>query len=61
MTREEAIQEIEGIFENVYGLSVREREAIDMALEALKENESLAKSLNEASELLHKRNERINK
>lgn len=28
--------------------------AIDMAIEALEENESLAKSLNDAAELIHK-------
>lgn len=58
MTNEEAISELKGFRMFVEGtrLSGELRiEAIDMAIDALHENESLARSVNEASELLRKR------
>lgn len=63
MTREEAVEII--VREEFYNTdaSVWEKmpevkQAIDMAIEALQENESLARSVNEASELLRKKRPR---
>ena len=53
MTREEAIDLLGCIYMEVS--TDEDKEAVDMAIEALQENESLAKSVNEASELLRKK------
>lgn len=53
MTREEAIEILGCIYMEVS--TDEDKEAVDMAIEALKENESLAKSVIEASDLLRKK------
>lgn len=55
MTREDAIVILKDIQDNLEETRFLKRCAIDMAIEALQENESLAKSVNEASELLRKK------
>lgn len=55
MKREEAIQWLKTV--EVLGFDEKAdwiQDALDMAIEALEENESLAKSLNDATELIHK-------
>ena len=54
MTREDAIEILAVIKDECCGGKVW-KTAMDMAIEALKENESLAKSVIEASELLRKK------
>ena len=56
MIREEAIECIEAIHVQMFNSgNSKWTKACDMAIEALQENESLAKSVNEASELLRKK------
>lgn len=57
MTREEAIELLENlkVCRQAHTLFNIEKEAVDMAIEALQENESLARTVNEASELLRKK------
>ena len=57
MTTEEAIELLENlkVCRQAHLLFNIEKEAVDMAIEALKENESLAKTVNEASDLLRKK------
>lgn len=55
MTREEAIECIEAIHVQMFNSgNSKWTKACDMAIDALHENESLAKTVNEASELLRK-------
>ena len=61
MTREEAIK-VMFYVKNHFWNDTEVNSALDMAIEALEENESLAKSVNNAAELirkLQKKNERI--
>ena len=61
MTNEEAVYVLNELLEKVKAspnktnILAKEKQALELAIDALNENESLAKSLNEASELLHKR------
>lgn len=56
MIREEARNILESLSSDLWReLHPSQRDALDMAIEALQENESLAKSVNEASELLRKK------
>lgn len=64
MTREEAIYVLNELLEKVKAsqnktnILAKEKQALEMAIEALEENESLARSVNEASELLRKKRPR---
>ena len=52
MTREEARNILENLSSDLWReLHPRQRDALDMAIDALQENESIARSVNEASEL----------
>lgn len=53
MTREEAIEELL-FMKHIFIAESDADKALNMAIEALEENESLAKSLNDAAELIHK-------
>lgn len=61
MNKEEVIELLQNIESTGGRFSDRQREAVQMAIEALEENESLAKSLNDAVELIRKLQNREDK